>query len=1580
MQQKSSTEMNLEEVNRKLVALLGNATSIRGELSPCPEYFKDISESVESLILAIRRVETQLWQQARLGKREQAELPQTISHLSSTLENFTELLAQYRKPHPIFPSLDVWNSAAWQDQKSRDVGELQRQIVTGRTVLDTLVKEMQQEVEQEPKKLAHFESWMAIQMATKDFGICPNRLWAIARGHQDGSLTKLIRPLRDNEPMLGHADHEQCNYELCEHSRRDFTWVAQRHESEECRRDTSEACEPLRYRFPIEALDEAAKARRPTAWRFDGQSIVEPGQGYLAVSHVWSDGTGTGAWLEREVNGCLYDYFAAVARRFQCEGIWWDTICIPKDKAARSIAVNLMHRNYQDARVTFVHDCYLREWPWFDGESACIAILLSPWYSRGWSALELANAIKVKIAFKDGVIKDLDEDILANSDTCTPRHKFASRIISILRRGIVTTIDDLLSILQSRNTSWPRDMATIAGLLTGVENTSDATQQRIFQDILRKIGTISADHLFHNSPVMSDPAFGWCPANFLDMEVSSTGAPLRINRRGHVSGRWMVILNVKDMPQSRYAWRGTHPLTEMQLRSVLQQPDDCLLLVDLPVENQELTVARALLVETLGGSPLKHRALGSVYFHPPLAEEDIPGRLQGPMDIIIGYDGGPPIASKPQVIDNADLGFQDQDGWTALHQAIWQCNVPLVEKLIDRFDHEVEDRFGQRPLHVASERGSKNIVELLLVRGADLTVQCSQKQTPLHRAAWGGSFAVTEMLLEAGADPDALDSRGQSPLHLAAQHGYVEVASLLMKRSDASILNSEGFMALHLALLEGHNDVVKRLVRENDDLHSTDGRGYTVLHLAARTGNVDLVKWLVSKGSNTALRNSNGLRPVHLAAESGNDAALRWLLRREHVDSDPVVDETWEMLHSASKGGIEWIVSDILHGDESRINIRDPQGRSALHVAAGAGRTQMVRLLLDAKLGADVDAVDNSDQTPLFYAGNNGHVSVAKELIRRGANITVVDANGETPFLHAAINNHVPVLKLLLKNGAALGLKDQKRISSAQRDADYGLHPNTTVAVWVSNEVRIKADLLQRVVMNGHQEVLRVLFENDVDEKTFHLEKILVRENLKIKDLLLKDAVEHGQDSIIRLLLEQGADMDVNKSGYPWNRDRPLMAWASMKGHLSTVKLLLSNKADADPRGGYVPLVSAAYSGHEDIVRLLLKAKANINRICKFSFHTALSAAASNGHTATVKLLLSMGADTDPCRERGHTRPQGDSRHDELCAVPIVAAAKGGYQEIVRLLVKNKAIIDSVMVDTRDTGEYLTALSAAARNGDLEMVQFLVKSGACLAPKPIYGEHVTFPLESAARFGHEAVIDFLLQGRTDVNLPIWGASLTGAARHGHTKVVELLIRKGAHVDQPTTDSPIAAAILKRHDSIIKLLIQNGCSANAMSINVYTALSAAAYVGDVDTTQWLLLAGAKVDQPTNYPPIYEAASQGYDKIVKLLIQGGADVNSRASDQYNCLIRATQRNFYEVVKVLVECDAVVNARGFLQESAIATAAKNGNLDIMRLLIRYGADINAAGQLQEKAIVTARRTGNDDMLALLADGGLEACPTSG
>ena len=165
----------------------------------------------------------------------------------------------------------------------------------------------------------------------------------------------------------GHKGHGQCTFDFCEHSRLDFTAVAQRHES--C---TNRPCKPKRG-FETAKLEKAANAGRPTAWTLDGESMIEPPQPFMAISHVWPDGTGTGAWPPGEVNECLYDFFKRIAEQFQCEGIWWDTICIPVGRAARSKAIVNIHRNYEEARITLVHDGFLRNWEWVSPELACFA-------------------------------------------------------------------------------------------------------------------------------------------------------------------------------------------------------------------------------------------------------------------------------------------------------------------------------------------------------------------------------------------------------------------------------------------------------------------------------------------------------------------------------------------------------------------------------------------------------------------------------------------------------------------------------------------------------------------------------------------------------------------------------------------------------------------------------------------------------------------------------------------------------------------------------------------------------------------------------------------------------------------------------------------------------------------------------------------------------------------------------------------------------------------------------------------------------------------------------------------------------
>lgn len=53
------------------------------------------------------------------------------------------------------------------------------------------------------------------------------------------------------------------------------------------------------------------------------------------------------------------------------------------------------------------------------------------------------------------------------------------------------------------------------------------------------------------------------------------------------------------------------------------------------------------------------------------------------------------------------------------------------------------------------------------------------------------------------------------------------------------------------------------------------------------------------------------------------------------------------------------------------MDARDPRGRSPLHLAAGAGCSDMVALFLERS--QQWDAADSSGWTPLFWACSRGH-------------------------------------------------------------------------------------------------------------------------------------------------------------------------------------------------------------------------------------------------------------------------------------------------------------------------------------------------------------------------------------------------------------------------------------------------------------------------------------------------------------------------------------------------------------------------------------------------------------------------------
>ncbi|XP_046870557.1 ankyrin repeat and SOCS box protein 3 [Hypomesus transpacificus] len=248
----------------------------------------------------------------------------------------------------------------------------------------------------------------------------------------------------------------------------------------------------------------------------------------------------------------------------------------------------------------------------------------------------------------------------------------------------------------------------------------------------------------------------------------------------------------------------------------------------------------------------------------------------------------------------------------------------------------------------------------------------------------------------------------------------------------------------------------------------------------------------------------------------------------------------------------------------------------------------------------------------------------------------------------------------------------------------------------------------------------------------------------------------------LRTLIHRGCSID-SRDNRGWNA----LHEAASAGSADCVRELIS-AAVATSRGGSSYLAArthegetalhlAAHCGNLAVVKLLIKARANINQPTNDG-SCPLYAAVSAGHKEVVELLIRKGAEVN-------------GEHTSSCWSSLHLAAYKGSSEMVRLLIAVPACKLEALDDNN-----ITPLFLSAQYGRRECLQILIDAGADVNTQ---AADLATPLMIASQQGYEDCVNTLLAHGANANIlcnDIWPQiPIHAAAEFGHISILRRLI-------------------------------------------------------------------------------------------------------------------------------------------------------------------------------------------------------------
>ncbi|XP_020091446.1 ankyrin-1-like [Ananas comosus] len=171
------------------------------------------------------------------------------------------------------------------------------------------------------------------------------------------------------------------------------------------------------------------------------------------------------------------------------------------------------------------------------------------------------------------------------------------------------------------------------------------------------------------------------------------------------------------------------------------------------------------------------------------------------------------------------------------------------------------------------------------------------------------------------------------------------------------------------------------------------------------------------------------------------------------------------------------------------------------------------------------------------------------------------------------------------------------------------------------------------------------------------------------------------------------------------------------------------------------------------------------------------------------------------------------------------------------------------------------------------------------------------------------------------------------------------------------DTPLFHAALENHLAVVEYLLDHGADPSIPDERGYSVLHCASQEGHCEVVNLLLSKGIPVD-PNSFvgTPLNAAARNRQEKIVKILLEHGANPNKVSDSIFSPLLVSVLTESLECTKLLIKAGADVNASTPSGTTPLSVAAHEGLTDFIKCLLEAGADPNVVNESGRRPIELA------------------------